>query len=375
MITGCLEVLRIITKSTNNRYDLYILTMNASGELIKNKIIVKKSKDVGRFYNKSRLGKTISGNKLQLDLLEGIFLLGEGKIKIFQEGKEVDFQYLVGIASRSIPRFEIKYLIFKDLRARGHQVKLVEKKIKGVDFYFDKQKEKEGRGCFISAFSERDILCIDDVKILIKKVDGCLWFAIVDEEGDLTYYDVSMVNLKKKNRDHKFSKGTGVLGENRVVVFDDKYAFSLLEKEFFGKPFGNGLQLSFVEALYLLEKDVLEIRNIATEQKISLNDFKVFVQRLQPDIDKRIVVFKDLKSRGLIVKTGFKFGVHFRAYTKKPDETHAEYLVHVVESGFESIWAEISRAVRLAHSVNKEILFARVDENQIDYVKFGRLRP
>jgi tRNA-intron endonuclease len=67
--------------------------------------------------------------------------------------------------------------------------------------------------------------------------------------------------------------------------------------------------------------------------------------------------------------------VHFRAYTKKPDVTHAEYLVHVVEKKFKSVWAEISRAVRLAHSVNKEIVFARLDGKNIDYIRLGRLRP
>ena len=95
----------------------------------------------------------------------------------------------------------------------------------------------------------------------------------------------------------------------------------------------------------------------------------------QPDIDLRFNVFKDLKKRGLLVKTGFKFGAHFRAYTTKPDHTHAEYLIHVVDSDFKSSWAEISRAVRLAHSVNKEIVFAKVDETKIVYIKFGRLRP
>jgi tRNA-intron endonuclease len=47
----------------------------------------------------------------------------------------------------------------------------------------------------------------------------------------------------------------------------------------------------------------------------------------------------------------------------------------VVEKGFKSLWTEMSRAVRLAHSVNKEIVFARVDGDSIDYIKFGRLRP
>jgi tRNA-intron endonuclease len=75
------------------------------------------------------------------------------------------------------------------------------------------------------------------------------------------------------------------------------------------------------------------------------------------------------------VKTGFKFGTHFRSYTKNPDETHAEFLVHVLPKNFKNIWSEMSRAVRLAHSVNKEIIFAKTSKNTIDYIKFGRLRP
>lgn len=99
------------------------------------------------------------------------------------------------------------------------------------------------------------------------------------------------------------------------------------------------------------------------------------MQKLQPDIVQRLMVFEDLKQRGLLVKTGFKFGAHFRAYTKQPEKTHAEFLIHVVEKGFQSIWAEISRAVRLAHSVNKEFVFACIDGKTIDYIKLGRLRP
>ncbi|GAG88393.1 unnamed protein product, partial [marine sediment metagenome] len=69
--------------------------MQISGNLINEKIIVKKSKDVGRLYNKSNLGRTISDNKLSLNLLEGVFLLGEEKIRIFQDKKEIDFETLV----------------------------------------------------------------------------------------------------------------------------------------------------------------------------------------------------------------------------------------------------------------------------------------
>jgi len=354
--------------------------MKILGELLNNKIIVKKSKDVGRLYNKSNLGKTITGNKLSLNLLEGVFLLGEEKISIIQDGQEIDFQTLLKKAAEYIPHLEIKYLIFRDLRKRGLFVKLSEKN-KDDDLYIVKKKNGEGEKeklFLISAFSERDIIDISKIKYLIEsavKQNGELWFAIVDEEGDLTYYVVSKLDIKGNVSEHNFSKTTGILLENRVVIFDKKLGENLLEKEFFGKPFGNGLQLSMIEALYLMGKKVIDIKNVTTGRKLSLNNFKEIIQKSQPDINLRVTVFDDLKKRGLIVKTGFKFGAHFRAYTKKPDRTHAEYLIHVVDNKFKKMWAEISRAVRLAHSVNKEIMFARVEDKNIDYIKFGRLRP
>ena len=108
--------------------------MQISGELIKNKILIKKPKDVGRLYNKSHFGKIINGNKLELNLLEGVFLLGEGKIIIFQNKERIDFQKLIKITAKVIPEFEVKYQTFKDLRNRGHVIKLYEDD-ENISFY------------------------------------------------------------------------------------------------------------------------------------------------------------------------------------------------------------------------------------------------
>jgi tRNA-intron endonuclease len=185
---------------------------------------------------------------------------------------------------------------------------------------------------------------------------------------------MSLLDIIGHNKEHDFEKTKGLLLKDRVVIFDSNASGNLHNSEFFGKPFGKGLQLSIVESIYLQEKKILDVFSV-DDKRITKQDLLNIVKKSQPDINLRFIVFKDLKSRGLLVKTGFKFGAHFRAYTKKPEDTHAEYLVHVVPNGFKSTWAEISRAVRLAHSVNKEIAFARVDKNKIDYVRFGRLRP
>lgn len=348
--------------------------MQMSGDLIKNKIIVKKSKEIGRLYNKSNFGKPLKDNQLELNLLEGVFLLGDNKINIYSKKKEVSFRDLIKLAAEKIPGFEVKYLAFRDLRYRGFAVNLSE--YKEFDLYIEGGEESKTH--FISVFSERYVFDVVKTKNLIdaaEKNKGNLWYAIVDEEGDITYYDISLLDLKGKIKKHSYSKDTGILLENRVVIFNENLSKTLLEKEFYGKPFGNGLQLSLVESMYLMEKGVIDIRDKAIGEKLSLKKLKEKILKTQTDIDARLFVFKDLKKRGLIVKTGFKFGSHFRAYTKMPGEIHAEYLLHVVDSKYKSVWAEMSRAVRLAHSVNKEIIFARVNGKNIDYIRIGRLRP
>jgi len=365
----------IITKNKNNINCYACFKMMITGELVENKIIISKPKEVGRLYNKSGFGKSLSGNKLELDLLEGTFLLGEKKIKVYHNKKEIVFQNLFEKAAEKITDFEIKYLVFKDLRNRGHAIRLYNKLV-GTSFCQIGNK-KEKTDFLVSVFSEKDIFDIEKTSDLIKtasKISEKIWFAIVDDEGDITYYEVSIVDMKGKNKEYVYKKSDAVLFDNRVIIFDKKQAKDLFEKEFYGKPVNDGLQISLLEALYLQDKNIINIKTI-NDKKISKSSLKQIALKIQPDLNDYFFVFKNLKKSGLIVKTGFKFGTHFRSYTKNPDETHAEFLIHVLPKNFKSIWSEMSRAVRLAHSVNKEIIFAKTSKNTIDYIKFGRLRP
>ena len=346
--------------------------MKITGELKDHSIIVEKPKDVGRLYNKSRMGQTLSGGILSLDLIEGCFLIDEGKINIFYNEQKINFEDLVKIASKDIDNFEIKYLVFKDLRKRGHIIKLSENKIYDLSQFNKKEKKPE---FFVCVFSERDFFDIDKTHNLLDKLSkgSVLWFAIVDDEGDITYYEVLHKDFKGNIKQRSYGKIKGIVLDNRVLIFDNKKK-DLFEKEFFGKPFGSALQLSFVEALYLIDRKVLSLED-KSNKKISKVKFLKYVKTKHSSILSNLHVFKDLKNHSLVVKTGFKFGTNFRVYTDHPDDIHAEYLVHVVDKDFTSLWSEFSRAVRLAHSVNKEIVFARILREDVEYICFARLRP
>jgi len=344
--------------------------MKLKGKFVDGKVIVEKPKEVGRLFNKSHFGKNVKGNFLELDLIESCFLLDEDKIDIKNNSERIDFENLVIIASKKILDFDVKYLAFKDLRKRGCVVNLYE----GFgDITFSHFKNEY----VVCVFSEESFFDFKKTRDLVNnssKENVSLWFAVVDSEGDVTYYDVTKVDLKGHNKKKTYSKENGFLIGDSIILFNEELKDSLFKNEFFGKPFGDALRISFIEALYLLDAKILDVIKI-DKTKVSREMLVKKIKEKELDSDNSYKIYCDLKKRGLVAKTGFKFGTDLRVYTRNPDEIHAEYLIHIIDKDKKIAWSEMSRAIRLAHSVNKEIIFACADNKNIEYIGFGRLRP
>lgn len=86
-------------------------------------------------------------------------------------------------------------------------------------------------------------------------------------------------------------------------------------------------------------------------------------------------VFVSLRNEGLLVKTGFRFGTHLRAYEGEMGEGHAPWLLHVWAQDESPHWSLISRGVRLSHGVRKDFVLAMVDGETIQYRSLRWLRP
>jgi tRNA-intron endonuclease len=83
-----------------------------------------------------------------------------------------------------------------------------------------------------------------------------------------------------------------------------------------------------------------------------------------------------LRDRGLIVKTGFKYGAHFRAYVRDPENSHARYLLQAVPDGQLSTWPVAAGQVRLAQGVRKQFLLAGVrPDGEVRCLELERIRP
>ena len=350
-----------------------------TGQLHGTEVMVQDQAEASQIHNKGYYGVPQSGGSLKLDLMETIYLVESGRLEVESEGNKRDASYLLRLAHKTFEGFEIRYLVYRELRSRGYVVKLGQPPLDFRVFPRGGAPNKTPSKWWVAAISERWTF---DLALLLEDLDRAtdirkkLLLAVVDEESDVTYYDVKRVVPKGKLGAVDLSSAIeGLLMTDRVLVADMKSAAALHGGHFFGKMIGPTLQLSLIEAAFLMDLGVLKLTDSKTNRAIRPAALKKCARNLQPDFDLRLDAFKDMKGKGLIVKTGFKYGSHFRAYEGDPGKQHARYLVHAVPKEYKAMWPEVSRAVRLAHGVKKEILLGRVSGKGVEYLSLSRYRP
>jgi tRNA-intron endonuclease len=143
---------------------------------------------------------------------------------------------------------------------------------------------------------------------------------------------------------------------NRIFS-NTQRAFELQNSKSFGEKKENKIFYSPFECLYLVEtKNAQAIKHkpLNESQIISLFSSK------EKSFYVKYIVFKHLRQKGLIVKTGSKFGAEFRVY-ENSIRNHAKYLVYPIKQSEKTNWNEFISKARIAHSTAKILLLALVD--------------
>ncbi len=173
----------------------------------------------------------------------------------------------------------------------------------------------------------------------------------------------------------------GRLLQNRVRVWEN---FEDIHEElYYGKVFENHMDLSLCEAMHLVERDELEVSD--GDGKINIEDLFDSFCSLDEEFQHKYIVYSDLRERGYILKSGFKFGAHFRVYPRgvnpykdgpKSQKEHTKWVVHAVPEDHSLTFSEMSRAVRLAQNIRSTMLWGVVDsEKGVTYYKVERITP
>jgi tRNA-intron endonuclease len=167
---------------------------------------------------------------------------------------------------------------------------------------------------------------------------------------------------------------TGVLSGTKVLVGESDLKSFLREKGF-GEERGARQELSFIEALFLVENEKMTVTD--GKKTLSFDDLLKTGNKAEENLYSKYLVYSDLRMRGLLVRTGLKFGSDFRVYERGMElkTGHSRYLVHVVPEEYTCSFPELARAIRLSQNVNKQMIYAIVDEEgDITYYQVDRIR-
>ncbi|MFH1394007.1 MAG: tRNA-intron lyase [Candidatus Micrarchaeota archaeon] len=155
-------------------------------------------------------------------------------------------------------------------------------------------------------------------------------------------------------------------GDLLTIVDDQIVGKELYEQHWLGQfgtyksaHRGRISKLDVYETIFLLKHAGLRLRNstLAEVQKEARKRIKFF--------DDLYAVYEDWRLRGYVVKTGFKFGTHFRIYFPgaspvrlENEWMHSKHVIHVFSRRNKLLISEWARAIRVAHSVKKTFILA-----------------
>ncbi|MBI3191015.1 tRNA-intron lyase [archaeon] len=172
---------------------------------------------------------------------------------------------------------------------------------------------------------------------------------------------------------------TSVEGEKVIAVKDMEHVY---EPGYYGKVLGNRLEMAMVEALLLLKRGRIRVFN--DERQMTFQDLFGYATKMDSRLPHKYRVYEDLRERGLLVRTGFKFGCDYRVYERgvqlkkgpKSAKEHTKWIVFCVPEDFTMSFQELSRSVRLAHNIRARMLWAIVDnEGDCTYYQITRHKP
>lgn len=167
------------------------------------------------------------------------------------------------------------------------------------------------------------------------------------------------------------------LYDDHITTEDSDAARELYNQSRYGAMKGSVVELSFIEAMYLVEKKKISLCS-PSGKEFSYTTCLKKAKKYEHHFFERYAVFKDIRDRGYIIKTALKFGADFRVYDRgvKPGEDHAKWVVYPVSEGTTMTWHEFSAKNRVAHSTKKRLLIAVVDaEFDVTYYEVRWLRP
>lgn len=278
------------------------------------------------------IGSKTKGHSLELTPQEALYLIDVRNAECTSNGKQISFN---GLASKfwKSRKFMAKYFTYKDWRDRGLIAEPYEEKTEAAGVQTKEYPRSE-------------------IKLPKSAVNGIFF------RSDL----ITVIDDAEKGRELYDKLWMGQYGSYKAA---DR---------------GKLNKLDIYETVFLMSKGLLELQNVTKAEVI-----KAATSR-RKDFERMYWVYEDWRDRGYVIKTGFKFGTHFRVYFPgaKPvseggvgEWTHSKHVIHVFPKESKLLISEWARAIRVAHSVRKTFILAvpgtsKTEKAELDYILYHR---
>ena len=173
--------------------------------------------------------------------------------------------------------------------------------------------------------------------------------------------EISMNEEEKEERE-PYPTQEGKLKDNRVIV--EEGANIIYENGYYGTfDEDRKLMLSPVESLLLLERGRLNITADDENDAFTFDKILTYFLKNDPQIWTRYLVYRDLRSRGYVVRSGLGDPIHYRIYPRGGvlGKDEAAYLVCIVVEGTPFKLDVLDSVTRQARNVRKKLVLAVVD--------------
>ena len=159
------------------------------------RVLTESSDNARELYNQSRYGNLLEDGRVQLSLIEALYLIDKKKLIAYDsKNKAIDFEKFLKKSQKVEPNFWVRYFVYRDIRNRGYIIKTALKF--GADFrIYDrgvKPGEDHARSVVFpvhegSTLTWYEFAAKNRVAHSTKKR---LLIRIVDAENDVTYYEI-----------------------------------------------------------------------------------------------------------------------------------------------------------------------------------------
>jgi tRNA-intron endonuclease len=182
-----------------------------------------------------------------------------------------------------------------------------------------------------------------------------------------------MSENREKDAVHSELKAEGLLTAKGVKI-SKRQNIDELSSRGYGMVENGELFLTFYEALYLLDKGLLEVK----DEKGAKADFQrvlQFYENFDESVWVKYLTYRDLRSRGYVVREGFGSGVDFRVYDRgEYGKDTAKHLVLSVQEGKPITVEKLTNVLKQCQSLKKELILAVMNRRgEIVYYSVSQL--